>query len=402
VVRVGRFLGPLTLGGAAGVTGLTAWVMADRMLARPADVLAEDEPLDTDRAAITAVGDGEITLSGGDVARPGRWGLKWEGGYGQVGRVLSEGTGQARREFRPLIDAPSPGADAVLDADAYPDDPDVLGLDVEEVTYRSPVGELPAWLFPAGDSSTWAVLVHGRAGRRGQMLRLVPVLHGLGITALVISYRNDPDAPDSPDGHCHLGATEWEDVEGAAVYALGRGATELILVGNSMGGTASLAFLRTSPHASRVRAAVLDAPVVRWPRVLRESAARRGAPATLASAAVPLALGIARIRARIDWSAIDHLGHAGDLRHPVLLLHGDADAHVPLETSRALAERRPDLVSLRIVRGATHLASWNLDPGGTEAAVRRFLLSAGRRAGRGRRTRAFVQRGLRRVRSGRD
>lgn len=397
-MRVGRLVAPLTLGGVAGVTGLAAWVIAERMLEKPADVLAQEDPPDVDRAAITAVGDGTITLSGADVARPGRWGLAWPGGYGQVGRVLSEDPVASERVFRPLIGAPSPGSDAVLDADAYPDDPTVLGLDVDDVTYRSPVGELPAWVFPAGDGTTWAVLVHGRAGRRGQMLRMVPTLHDLGITALVISYRNDPDAPPSPDGLCHLGATEWEDVEGAAVYALGRGADELVLVGNSMGGTAALAFLRTSPHANRVEAAVLDAPVLRWPRVLRESVSRRGAPATLASAAVPLALGIARLRARIDWSAVDHLGHAGDLRHPILLLHGDADAHVPVETSRAFAERRPDLVSLRIVRGATHLAAWNLDPEGTEAALRRFLRSAGPRTGRARRTRAFVRRRLRRVR----
>lgn len=398
--RVGRLLGPVTLGGAAGTVGIAAWVIADRMLERPADVLEADEDvLDADRATIVEVADGTVTLDGPDAARSGTWGLAWDGGYGQIGALIGSDDGSVRRRLRLLTGEPAAGSAAVLDANAYPDDPRVLGLEVDETSYRSPIGDLPAWAYPTGDGAgTWAVLVHGRAGRRRQMLRHVPTLHALGVSCLVISYRDDPDAPASPDGHCHLGATEWQDVEGAVVYALSHGARDVVLVGNSMGGAAVLAFLRTSGHAAAVRGAVLDAPVLRWPRVIRRSAARRGAPPVLTGPAVPLALGIARARAGIDWSSIDHLGHADEFRHRMLLLHGDEDLHVPLEASRRFAERRPDLVRLRVVRGAAHLTSWNLDPEGTEAAVARFVRESDPSGGVGARTRSLVTRSLRRLR----
>jgi uncharacterized protein len=220
------------------------------------------------------------------------------------------------------------------------------------------------------------------------------------MSCLAISYRNDGDAPRSPDDRSHLGATEWQDVEGAVVYALARGALDVVPVGYSMGGTAVLAFLRTSPHAARVRAAILDSPVVSWPRAVRATARREGVPRPLAGIAVPGALAIARLRAGIDWSLTEHLDHADELRHPMLLIHGDADAHVPIETSAALARRRPDLVTFLHVPGATHLAAWNVDPAGVEDAVVRFLTEVDERASSTVRDRArgAVRRGLARVR----
>ncbi len=54
---------------------------------------------------------------------------------------------------------------------------------------------------PAADlDGVWAVLVHGRGATREECLRGVPVLHRLGLTTLVPSYRNDRDAPGDPAG----------------------------------------------------------------------------------------------------------------------------------------------------------------------------------------------------------
>jgi len=46
---------------------------------------------------------------------------------------------------------------------------------------------------------------------------------------------------------------------------------------------------------------------------------------------------------------------------------------VPVETSDALAQARPDLVTYHRVPEATHARSWNIDPEKYEAAVRKFL-----------------------------
>ena len=47
----------------------------------------------------------------------------------------------------------------------------------------------------------------------------------------------------SPDGFYRFGETEWEGLEGAAQYALDKGAEDLILVGYSMGGAIITNFL---------------------------------------------------------------------------------------------------------------------------------------------------------------
>ncbi len=399
-MALGRLLGPLALGGAAGIAGATGWTIAERLLEAPGP--QHDDVLDTDPVVVTGVGDGTVDLSGDEAARPGTWGLSWARGYGQVTSVLRDDGDTVRRTYHPIVGTPAARTPARLDMDAYPGDPGVLGLPYQEVTYRSPLGEPPAWAFPAdGGSGTWAVLVHGRAGTRTQTLRLVPTLHRLGISSLAIAYRNDPDAPRTPDGHCHLGASEWQDVEGAVVYALAHGATDIVLVGYSMGGTAALAFLRTSPHAAHVRATILDAPVLSWPRLVHSAALREGLPSPVARVAVPAALALARLRAGIDRSLIDHLDHAADLHRPILLIHGDADDHVPIATSEELATRRPDVVTFVPIAGATHLASWNVDRATVESSVERFLLDV-RDAGTGTvadRARVAVRRGLARVRS---
>jgi fermentation-respiration switch protein FrsA (DUF1100 family) len=61
----------------------------------------------------------------------------------------------------------------------------------------------------------------------------------------------------------------------------------------------------------------------------------------------------------------------------VLLLHGTADVTVPFATSAELAAARPDLVTFLPEPGVAHVQSWNHDPAGYEAALRRFLLRPG-------------------------
>lgn len=401
-MKVSRALLPLTLGGAAATVGAAAWVIADRMLEAPADVLEREPPPDADVVTVVSSDAGSITLRGTGAARRGIWGLDWGDGYGRVHEVLEAGDEGCTRRFGSVVGPPpETGVSARLDADAYPDDPSVLSIDHEEITYRSPAGEMPAWVFPApGSGRRWAIFVHGRAGRRGQALRMIPTVHALGMTCMSITYRNDPDAPSSDDRRCHLGESEWEDVEGAVVTALARGAEEIVLYGYSMGATAVLTFLRTSPHAARVRAAVLEAPVVRWSPVLRNSAVRRGAPPTLATVAVPLAALIARLRAGLDWNMVDHVAGASDLRIPMLLIHGEDDVHVPIETVEPLLRRRPDLFRALRVPGAGHLTAWNVARDEVEATVASFLGGRPRGVSRevGDRARQVVSRGLRRIR----
>jgi len=55
------------------------------------------------------------------------------------------------------------------------------------------------------------------------------------------------------------------------------------------------------------------------------------------------------------------------------VFHGTADTTVPIATSEAFAELRPDLVTLVRCPEAEHIACWNLDPEAYAAAVTSFL-----------------------------
>jgi len=67
---------------------------------------------------------------------------------------------------RPVLDvvgdAREPGSSAGVNRDVRTR-PDQLGLEYTEVELAGPDATFPAWLIP-GSSSTWAVLVHGKAG----------------------------------------------------------------------------------------------------------------------------------------------------------------------------------------------------------------------------------------------
>jgi alpha-beta hydrolase superfamily lysophospholipase len=324
---------------------------------------------------VLAVADGTVTLAASRLtAQPGTWGLRWAaasaGGLAVIGPVTVENRAEV---VRPLLGGqhPEPGCVAVLDAGPFDPDPAARGLSFEDVHVPGPLGLYPAWEIPA-DGDTWVVLVHGRGGSRREALRILLALHARGHPQLVISYRNDEDAPPSPDGHYHLGDTEWEDVEAAVRYAVDRGARRIVLFGWSMGGAITGAFLDRSAEASRVSAVVWDAPLVDWRATLRQQARNRRLPPGLS----PLASAVTSRRIGIDFDRFDLLRRPPAVRPPTLLVHSSGDTAVPVSASRALAAAAPALGwPLRYLEVPTveHTASWNADPAAYERAVTSFL-----------------------------
>lgn len=301
--------------------------------------------------------------------QPGTWGLRWDGGLARMGPVAEVVDGTVRR---PLLggDVPEPGASAVLDTGPW-DDPGQRGLAFSEVDVPTPVGPAPAWLVPAS-GDTWVVAVHGRGGTRREALRVLPALHALGLSVLVVSYRNDGAAPPSPDARDHLGDCEWEDLEAAVRHARRHGARRIVLYGWSMGGAITGAFLDRSTEAGAVDAVVWDAPLVDWRATLRQQARNRRLPPGLS----PLALAITSRRIRIDFDRFDLRRRPPAVTPPTLLFHTDDDTSVPVSASRALAAAAPGLQwPLRYVEvsGPEHTAAWNADPGAYEGTVTSFL-----------------------------
>lgn len=329
---------------------------------------------------VLAAGDGVVELARNRLtAQPGVWGLRSAAGLSVVGPVLER---HRRRVVRELRDGPVPVAGpAVLDAGPFDPDPGARGLEFEEVEVPTELGPAPAWLVPGprpggdrepGATRTWALCVHGRGGSRREALRALPALHDAGLTALVLSYRGDGTAPDSPDGRSHLGDTEWRDVAAAAQYALDRGAHRLVLVGWSMGAAVGGAFLDRSGLADRVAAVVWDAPLLDWRRTLRRQARNRALPPSLAGVAARFT----ERRIGIDLDRFDLVRRPPAVRPPTLVLHSDGDTAVPVTLSRDLVAVAPGLgwaVDYREFAGTEHTGSWNADPEAYRAAVTGFL-----------------------------
>ncbi|MBB5831672.1 alpha/beta hydrolase family protein [Brachybacterium aquaticum] len=263
------------------------------------------------------------------------------------------------------------------------------GLATEEVQVDSPVGQMPAWLVRPdtaagslpGEADTWAILVHGHGSARGEALRVIPLLHRLGLTSLAITYRNDSGAPASADRMHHLGAEEWEDAEAAIEYALAHGAKRLLLVGWSMGGGIVLRTSVRSAHRDKIAALVLDSPAVDWQDILIYHATALKAPPPMRRLALWMMtsqFGARTVRLH-EPLALDEMTPAyyGEhLRHRTLLFHAMDDATVPPAPSRHLAGLRPDLIEFQPFEGASHTREWNRDPARYERLLVDYLVDA--------------------------
>jgi uncharacterized protein len=268
------------------------------------------------------------------------------------------------------------GLHGAVDVRMYDGDPQTdRGLPFEPVTVQDGLGDLPAWFVPpttAAASPIWVIAVHGRQGTMTEPLRILPTLAGSGHPTLVISYRNDPNAPRSPDGFYHLGDTEWRDVDAAIGYARAHGATGVVLYGWSMGGTLTVTALRRMPAAdtSLVRAVVLDSPAIDWTTVLNSQGAQRSLPGFVIWTAERL---IER-RGGFSLGALDGRTYAPELAVPALVFLDTSDRTVPNgPTLDFVAAAPPGLVTLVKTTGGDHTGSWNVDPAAYEAKVTGFL-----------------------------
>jgi dipeptidyl aminopeptidase/acylaminoacyl peptidase len=364
--RVGAGLGGLGVGLGGGAAGI-GWMYSSILLDPTERPIFPERVLAADRGAVMLVAN-RLTR------QPGVWGLRWADGFAVLGPVLGEGRGEVVRE---LVSGPVPpaGVPAVLDTGPYDPDPGARGLAFEDVAVPGPLGDYPGWFVPPPASAAarpWVIMVHGRGGSRREALRVLPALHERGHPVLVVSYRNDVDAPASPDGHYHLGDTEWTDLEAAVEFARGRGADRLVLYGWSMGGAIIGAFLNRSPAAGSVDAVVWDAPLVDWRATLRQQARNRRLPPGLS----PMALAVTSRRIGIDFDRFDLRRNPPAVRPPTFVVHSVEDTAVPITATRALvadAARLDWPIRLLEVPAVEHTASWNADPAAYESAVTGFL-----------------------------
>ncbi|KQQ00558.1 MULTISPECIES: alpha/beta hydrolase family protein [unclassified Rathayibacter] len=305
-------------------------------------------------------------------------------GHARIGRLLATGRGRVVRELE-RVDRGSlrVGTRARINGWLLLGPRETgLAFSTEEVPTQ--FGAAPAWLFPApgGVGEVWAVHVHGRATTREETLRGVDAFHRSGLTSLVVSYRNDGDAPASPDKRYGLGETEWRDVDAAIRFAEQRGARRIVLVGWSMGGAIALQTVLRSSRRSLVSGLVLDSPVIDWRETLRGQARLRRIPPAIAALAItvmqrPWSTALTGQSTPIPLAGLDLVTRAAELSTLVLLMHSVDDDFVPSGPSEALAAARPDVVEIVLFHGARHTRLWNDDPVLWESSVERWLARQG-------------------------
>ncbi len=306
-------------------------------------------------------------------------GLRWEGGYAQVGPSTETQGDVQRRSFTLLTGEPPPvGVNVVeFDSFAFPNDPAVLARDVEVVTYPAPLGDMESWFFP-GEGTTWLVAVHGRGADRTEFLRLVDATSDLQYPTLLIRYRNDPDSPSTGDSLIRMGQDEYADVAAAVDYALANGASDVVVYGASMGGGLTLSYA-LEEERDVVRALILEAPAADLREIVQ---LRSGEALPIGGIIGDSFLGVGRLvttlRIGLDFDDVDYIDRADALDMPILLFHGTEDTTVPLAISENLAAARPDLVEFHSISDAEHIRAWNEDPAWYTATLESFLEGVGR------------------------
>src|SRR5215212_6492568 len=255
-ISAGAAVGLATVGTTALAAYFTRRVLTPDHV-KPDDVVVHDVDRDAEPPTVT-LGRTDETVA------PGRYGLWWgERGqnHARLGDVLHADDDLVVRELLAVDRGDLAAGPARWNQYYFSGTPDdALGLAHEDVELATDVGPMPAWYVPAAaadrqGSGAWAVLVP--------------------------SYRNDVDAPSDPSGRYHLGDSEWRDVEAAVLWAVERGAREVVLLGWSMGGAIVLQAATRSWVADRVRAVVLDGPVVDWHAVLDHQSTINRVPASV-------------------------------------------------------------------------------------------------------------------------
>jgi fermentation-respiration switch protein FrsA (DUF1100 family) len=324
---------------------------------------------------ITGFVNDAVTLEGGDggeLTRDGVWGLAYPGGYGRIGEVISNSGVSVTREFVTAEgEDPVPGSVARLDPATWSGGPEAAGLAYEDVTFTTELGAYPSWLIGA-PADTWLIVVHHKGVSRDEGLRMASIAADAGLATLIVSYRNDRDAPPGPEQEYTWGVTEWRDLEGAVRYAGANGASRVIAAGYGMGGSIVMAFLEQSELANEVSAVILDSPVIDLSATVAHDLSQDtlGEVFDLPTAFNASARLIGGWRFGLDWNALDY----GDAPPtiPMLIFHGDADQVTPLAESQgfAAASSRVELV---VTEGAGFTESWNVDPDAYRTTVLSFI-----------------------------
>ena len=204
------------------------------------------------------------------------------------------------------------------------------GLAYRDLSFETEDGERLHgwWVMRRAAGLGHVLLCHGNAGNVGDRVLHATVLTAVGFDVLLFDYRGYGDSSGTPSEQ-----GTYRDARAALACLLRQpdvDASRVLYLGESLGGAVALELALAHPPAGLVLLSAFTS--VR--------AMGRVHYALIPTALVP--------------DAYPSLRLIGELRAPLLVLHGEDDAIVPVEHGRALLDAAPDPKRMRIVPGAGH------------------------------------------------
>lgn len=232
-------------------------------------------------------------------------------------------------------------------------DPGLHGLAFHAVRLPTVRGRrIAAWLVPAADGATPSgpalIVLHGWGGNSAQMLPLAAPLHAAGLTLLFIDARCHGDS----DADTFASLPRFaEDLECAFDWLrdrMGDGSGRIALLGHSVGAAAALL---VAARRREVAAVVSVAAFAHPAQVMRRLLAAWRIPY------LPVGWYVLRYVQRTIGEHFDAIAPErtiGRVRCPVLLVHGQDDATVPVEEARRIHAARGDAPARLLLVAGSH------------------------------------------------
>ena len=205
------------------------------------------------------------------------------------------------------------------------------GLAYEEVHFKAQDGtRLTGWLVPGRPDFPLVLFCIGNAGNISHRLETLQLLNDLGVSTFIFDYRGYGQSAGKTN---ELGT--YSDVIGAIEMLQDRGwaPKQIIIFGRSLGAAVGLeAALNTEPAGLIMESAFTSIPA-------------------MGRFHYPI------IGVLFGWlidAKYDNLGKIGDLKSPLLLLHGTADTICPPYMAEKLYASAPTQTRLHWIEGAGH------------------------------------------------
>jgi dipeptidyl aminopeptidase/acylaminoacyl peptidase len=241
-------------------------------------------------------------------------------------------------------------------------DPRQLSADAQPWTARTPDGiTLRGWYLPTTKPRHLIVLVHGMWSSWLEMASLGRDLHNRGFDVLLFDLRGHGQSDPS---RLYLGRRERGDIRAVMTWAQAQGfANDRIgWLGYSMGGSTILMEAARNPL---IQVAVIDSPYGNLPDILNKELSRHSGLPSFFNPGILLA---ARLLYGVRTDDLVPIQFARDWGgRPLLLIHGESDALVPVSQARELAAAAGKSCTTMTLPGVDHVQAYNSDP---EAYVR--------------------------------